>query len=96
MAVQAARQQQPQLDGSGSHAAGNTTNSSSVTPRRRAGRPSLISRDGEEDVAAARQRLAAYLQQQGGISQAQAAALAGELTTKLGAAADQLVSMPLQ
>ena len=96
MAVQAARQQQQQRDGSGPHAAGSTTSSSSVTTRRRTGRPSLISRDSEEDIAAARQRLAAYLQQQGGISRVQAAELADDVTAFLGAAADQLVPAPLQ
>ena len=94
MAVQAARQQQP--DGSGSHAAGSTASNGSVTTRRRTGRPSLISRDSEEDIAAARQRLAAYLQQQGGISRVQAAELADDMTAFLGAAADQLVPAPLQ
>ncbi|PRW50805.1 Muscle calcium channel subunit alpha-1 [Chlorella sorokiniana] len=55
----------------------------------------LVNRD-EKDVAAAQQRLQAYLQQQGGIRQAEAAKLAGKLSAKLGAAADQLVPAPLQ
>ena len=63
---------------------------------KRRGRPPLISKDSKEDSAAARQRLAAYLQQHGGISKADAAELAGKLSAKLGAAADQLVPGPLQ
>ncbi len=47
-------------------------------------------------IAAARQRLQAYLQQQSGIRQAKAAELASKLSAVLGAAADQLAPVPLQ
>ena len=69
--------------------------SSSNRPGRR-GRPSLISQDSKEDIAAARQRLQAYLQQQRGISGGKAAELAGKLSAKLGGAADQQVPPPMQ
>ncbi len=96
-AAQAAGQQQP--DGSSSPAAkGRDSNDDAISDSspRRPGRPSIISRDSEKDIVAARQRLQAYLQQQGGISGAQAAELAGELSVKLGAAVDQLAPPPLQ
>ena len=96
MAAPATRQQQP-ASSNGQAAVGSRgeANSSNNQARRR-GRPTLVSKDSEEDLAAARQRLQAYLQQQGGISQAQAAQLAAKLSAKLGAAADQQVPAPLQ
>ena len=96
VAAQATRQQQP-ASSNGQAAFGSRGEAdSSNNQARRCGRPTLISKDSEEDLAAAGQRLAAYLQQQGGISQAQAAQLAGKASAKLGAAADQLVPAPLQ
>ncbi len=96
MAAQAARQQQPGSSGSQA-ASGGSSNAARGSDRpSRSGRPSLISKDSEEDVAAARQQLQAYLQQQGGISGAQAAELALTLSAALGAAADQLMPAPLQ
>ncbi len=80
-------------------AAGDDSSSKAASSTRRpsrSGRPSFISQDSEEDIAAARQRLQAYLQQQRGISHTKAAELAGKLSAKLGAAADQLVPDPLQ
>ena len=47
-------------------------------------------------IAAARQRLQAYLQQQSGISKAEAVRLASQLSAALGAVADQLVLAPQQ
>ncbi len=47
-------------------------------------------------IAAARQRLQAYLQQQRGIGQAEAARLAGKLSAALGAAADQQAPAAMQ